>query len=251
LNNEEQPEISAPNQEQKISDETLSDLSGKSNFEFTENKLPWARLISKAECWNNAEIVPYKWTYGRSTTPELVNSESYPKLKKIISKEHFIIERKIEDGFEMTYLTDLSKRGTYINKKIIGLGNSYPILDGEYIGITAPATERSYKFELVDKNKNDSTTTESLSESDFESGNNKENLFEGPIKDSSGIQNPSKAEEEQNIDFSPRITRSKSNKNTKTDNNLKSTRSTSSKRTQPEHLSPNHLNKKAKNKGFS
>ena len=151
----------------------------------------------------------------------------------------------------MTYVTDLSKRGTYINKKIIGLGNSYPILDGEFIGITASATERSYKFELVNKNKNDSATTESLSESDFESGNNKENLFEGPIKDSSGIQNPSKAEEEQNIDFSPRITRSKSNKNTKTDNNLKSTRSTSSKRTQPEHLSPNHLNKKAKNKGFS
>ena len=38
------------------------------------------------------------------------------------------------------------------------------------------------------------------------------------------------------------LDRSKSRKDTETDDNLKSTSSTSSKRTQPEHLSPNHLN---------
>ena len=45
---EEQPEIPRHNQEQNDSDATLSDLSGKSNFEFSEDKLPWARLVSKA-----------------------------------------------------------------------------------------------------------------------------------------------------------------------------------------------------------
>ena len=43
----------------------------------------------------------------------------------------------------------------------------------------------------------------------------------------------SRPNEKQNFDFSLRTTRSKSSKNTETDNNLKST---SSKRTQPEHL---------------
>ena len=43
----------------------------------------------------------------------------------------------------------------------------------------------------------------------------------------------SRPNEKQNFDFSLSTTRSKSSKNTETDNNLKST---SSKRTQPEHL---------------
>ena len=77
----------------------------------------------------------------------------------------------------------------------------------------------------------------------FESENNKEDQFEGQSTDTSGVQNLSNAEEEslrqsrtkekQNFDFSLRTARSKSSKNTETDNNLKST---SSKRTQPEHL---------------
>ena len=77
----------------------MSDLSGKSNFEFSEDKLPWARLVSKEKCWNNTEIVGNKFTFGRSTTPELLNTESFPKLKKIISREHFRIEQKFKDGF--------------------------------------------------------------------------------------------------------------------------------------------------------
>ena len=56
VSNEEQPENSVPNQAQNNSDATLSDLSRESNFEFSENKLPWARLVSKAKCWNNTEI---------------------------------------------------------------------------------------------------------------------------------------------------------------------------------------------------
>lgn len=195
----------------------MSDLSGKSNFEFSEDKLPWARLVSKEKCWNNTEIVGNKFTFGRSTTPELLNTESFPKLKKIISKEHFRIERKFKDGFKMTFVTDLSKRGTYINKKIIGFENSYPILHGEFIGITEPATEFSYKFELIKKNKDDTATTESRSDSEsifnFESAGNEsmdQNESENnevplPSKDSSDAQNPSKAEEsfEEYFDFSP------------------------------------------------
>ena len=57
----------------------------------------------------------------------------------------------------------------------------------------------------------------------------------------------SRPREKQDIGFSPRATRSKSNKNIETDNNLKSTRSTSGKRTQPEDLNSDHLNKKSKN----
>ena len=141
---------------------------------------------------------------------ELVNTESFPKLKKIISKEHFRIERKVKDGFKMTFVTDLSKRGTYINKKIIGFENSYPILHGEFIGITEPATEFSYKFELIKKNKDDTATTESRSDSEsifnFESAGNEDYESENnevplPSKDSSDAQNPSKAEE--SFDFSP------------------------------------------------
>ena len=130
--------------------------------------------------------------------------------KKIISKEHFRIERKVKDGFKMTFVTDLSKRGTYINKKIIGFENSYPILHGEFIGITEPATEFSYKFELIKKNKDDTATTESRSDSEsifnFESAGNEgyeseNNEVPLPSKDSSDAQNPSKAEE--SFDFSP------------------------------------------------
>ena len=266
VSNEEQPENSVHNQAQNNSDATLSDLSGESNFEFSEDKLSWARLVSKAKCWNNTEIVGNKFTFGRSTTPELVNTESFPKLKKIISKEHFRIERKIMDGFKMTYVTDLSKRGTYINKKIIGLGNSYPILDGEFIGICGPATQFSYRFELI--KKNDSATTESMSESepifDFESARNdnmdqnqsEKNEVPLPSKDFNDEQNtlPPKANEpmrqsrsrDKNPIFSPRTTRSKSNKKTKADTNSRSTRSTSNKRSHSENLSPSQTNKKAK-----
>ena len=76
----------------------------------------------------------------------------------------------------------------------------------------------------------------------FESDYNKEDPFEEQSTNSSGVENLSNAEEEslrqsrsnekQNFDFSLSTTRSKSSKNTETDNNLKST---SSKRTQPEY----------------
>ena len=127
-------------------------------------------LIQRKE--SMAVVYLHPSAHGLRTPNEgKVNTELFPKLKKIISKEHFRIERKIKDGFKMTYVTDLSKRGTFINKKIIGLGNSYPILSGEFIGICGPATQFSYRFELI--KKNDSATTESMSESepifDFES----------------------------------------------------------------------------------
>ena len=154
----------------------------------------------------------------------------------------------------MTYVTDLSKRGTYINKKIIGLGNSYPILPGEFIGICGPATQFSYRFELI--KKNDSATTESMSESelifDFESARNEnmdpnqseKNEVPLPSKDFNDEQNtlPPKANEpmrqsrsrDKNPIFSPRTTRSKSSKKTKPNANSRSTRSTSNKRSHSE-----------------
>ena len=159
-------------------------------------------------------------------------------------------------------MTDLSKRGTFINKKIIGLGNSYPILSGEFIGICGPATQFSYRFELI--KKNDSATTESMSESEpifnFESGMN-ENMDQSeknevPLssKDFSNEQNtlPPKADLRQsrsrnkNPIFSPRTTRSKSSKKTKADANSRSTRSTSNKRSHSENLSRSQINNKAK-----
>ena len=47
---------------------------------------------------------------------ESLNPDEIPsRVFNSISKEHFSIELQVQDGVEITHLTDLSKSGTYIN----------------------------------------------------------------------------------------------------------------------------------------
>ena len=123
---------------------TLSDLSGRSDFEaISDINLPWARLISTSKCWNNVNITDDKWTFGKKAFEEALN-EKYipPRVLKGISNYHFSIERTFnEEGNVVVLLIDLSKSGTCIGDTRVVQNVSNLIFNDDYIGITGPATK--------------------------------------------------------------------------------------------------------------
>ena len=70
---------------------TLSDLSGRSDFEaISDINLPWARLISTSKCWNNVDITDDKWTFGKKASEEALNEKHIPpSIKRIIKLPFF------------------------------------------------------------------------------------------------------------------------------------------------------------------
>ena len=123
---------------------TLSDLSGRSDFEaISDINLPWARLISNSKCWNNVNITDDKWTFGKKAFEEALN-EKYipPRVLKGISNYPFSIERTFnEEGNVVVLLIDLSKSGTCIGDTRVVQNVSNLIFNDDYIGITGPATK--------------------------------------------------------------------------------------------------------------
>lgn len=75
-------------------------------------------------------------TVGRSDECDIVihKSKFPPTQLFFISKKHFVISRDSKDG-NITYLTDLSKNGTYVNNHQIGRNKTVILQNNDFIAI--------------------------------------------------------------------------------------------------------------------
>lgn len=84
---------------------------------------------------------------GRSSACDVVidQTEIKDKLKKMFSKEHFSICKDSENL--VTYITDYSKSGTYLNGYLIGKRNSYILQHDDIISV-GPSNIKSKYYQL-------------------------------------------------------------------------------------------------------
>lgn len=115
----------------------------------------WGRLIAclpYLESVGENQIIIWKsiWLYfgtyldliapslaiGRSDECDIVihKSKFPPNQIFFISKKHFVITRDSEDKY-ITYITDLSKNGTYVNNYLIGKNNTIILQNNDLLAI--------------------------------------------------------------------------------------------------------------------
>lgn len=79
---------------------------------------------------------------GRSAACDVTIDQTQIKnsLKQIFSKEHFSISK--DSDYSVTYITDHSKSGTYLNGSLIGRRNSNILQNDDIISIGSPNIKR-------------------------------------------------------------------------------------------------------------
>ncbi|KAJ8959051.1 hypothetical protein NQ318_022306 [Aromia moschata] len=84
-------------------------------------KNQWGRLISCLTQLDSVDLVEPTLKLGRSDECDIViyKSKFLPNQLFFVSKEHFLISRDPDDPY-ISYITDLSKNGTYLNGTLIG-----------------------------------------------------------------------------------------------------------------------------------
>nr|CAI5856578.1 unnamed protein product [Callosobruchus analis] len=99
-------------------------------------KRQWGRLISCLPQLNSIDLVHPTLTLGRSDQCDIViyKSKFLPSQLLFISKKHFVIEQDPDDPL-VTYITDLSKNGTYLNDCLIGRNKRVILQSNDCIAI--------------------------------------------------------------------------------------------------------------------
>lgn len=84
---------------------------------------------------NISDLTKHILKVGRSSSCDIVIDHTRIKdsLKQIFSKEHFSIYKDLDNL--VTYITDHSKSGTYLNGCLIGKRNSYILQHDDIISI--------------------------------------------------------------------------------------------------------------------
>lgn len=82
------------------------------------------------------DLIEPQLKLGRSEECDIViyKSKFLPEQLFFISKEQFLIAKDSEDVY-ITYITDLSKNGTYVNGKLIGRGKTIVLQNDDVIAI--------------------------------------------------------------------------------------------------------------------
>lgn len=82
------------------------------------------------------DLIEPSLTIGRSDECDIVIHKSKFPSNQIffISKKHFIIRRDPDDVY-ITYITDLSKNGTFVNDHQIGRNNTVILQNNDFIAI--------------------------------------------------------------------------------------------------------------------
>ncbi|XP_073485441.1 serine/threonine-protein kinase Chk2 [Aquarana catesbeiana] len=116
---------------------------------------PWGRLWALGKGFLNHDCINEQYEFGRDKhcdytfdKPIINQTERY----KTYSKKHFRIFREAVSGLSVVaYIEDLSGNGTFLNKQLIGRGNTLPLTNNAEIALSLP-TNRVFVFSdlLVD-----------------------------------------------------------------------------------------------------
>ncbi|KAJ8923295.1 hypothetical protein NQ315_001853 [Exocentrus adspersus] len=89
-----------------------------------------------SECPPVKHLIQPSLKLGRSEECDIVihRSKFIPDQLPFISKEQFLISKDPEDAF-ITYITDLSKNGTFVNDRLIGQNNKIVLQNNDIIAI--------------------------------------------------------------------------------------------------------------------
>ncbi|PAV59746.1 hypothetical protein WR25_20917 [Diploscapter pachys] len=109
--------------------------------EHTQNKRQpnnvFAKLVSMRSDVDNIELVKLEWTCGRDPTLDLDYTfkrlDSNDHLYRILSRKQFQIVHNFDTG--VTYITDLSRNGTLVNKQRIGKDRTIVLSNRDSISI--------------------------------------------------------------------------------------------------------------------
>ncbi|XP_072949165.1 ovarian-specific serine/threonine-protein kinase Lok [Epargyreus clarus] len=135
----------------------------------------WGRLYSTKfslngeYCWQESakqnpeyyDLIEPEFTLGRALNCSFVMKKDIIKsnIIKSVSKQHFVIRRDLSEILSPAIITDLSYNGTYVNKVLIGKGNSRVLDDNDEISVTHPVV-KIFVFKDLFKNEQDKVPKE-------------------------------------------------------------------------------------------
>ncbi|XP_018561131.1 serine/threonine-protein kinase Chk2-like isoform X2 [Anoplophora glabripennis] len=96
----------------------------------------WGRIIALLPQLDSVDLIEPSLTLGRSEQCDIIiyKSKFPPEHLLLISKEHFRIARDPEDVY-ITYITDLSKNGTYVNGRVIGRNKTIVLQNNDVVAV--------------------------------------------------------------------------------------------------------------------
>ena len=103
------------------------------------NNKQWAKLKSLNKDFESYDLLNDEYLFGKSKYCKFVINNAH------ISKHHFKLEYKKDDDKDLFLITDYSRNGISINKKIIKKEEEYPLKDGDIIDL-CPAFNEEGEF---------------------------------------------------------------------------------------------------------
>ncbi|KAJ8949327.1 hypothetical protein NQ314_008247 [Rhamnusium bicolor] len=116
--------------------ETISDESPRNLETAMDATIQWGRLIACLPQLDSVDLIHPSLRLGRCDKCDIVihKSKFLPDQINYISKDHFLIT-KDPDDMHITYITDLSKNGTFVNGDLIGRDRTIILQNNDSIAI--------------------------------------------------------------------------------------------------------------------